>query len=82
MAAGTPTQAPVPLNWQLAAKSGLRAIFGIVWAINAPIWSTAEGFSGQYADGDPVQALTGMSTYEMAPGQGLVYDLTIPAPGQ
>ena len=24
-----------PPNWQLAAKSGLRAIFGIVWAINA-----------------------------------------------
>ena len=24
MAAGTPPQAPVPPNWQLAAKSGMR----------------------------------------------------------
>ncbi len=39
-------------------------------------------FQAVYPDGDPVHALAGVSTYEIAPGQGVVFDLTIPQPGQ
>lgn len=39
-------------------------------------------FAAVYPDGDPAHALTGVSTYPIAPGQGAVFDLVIPEPGK
>ncbi len=30
-----------------------------------------------YPDGNPAHALNGVSTYEIAPGQGVVFDITL-----
>jgi nitrite reductase (NO-forming) len=38
-------------------------------------------FSAVYADGDPSHAQTGVSTYEIAPGQGVIFDITFSQPG-
>lgn len=39
-------------------------------------------FANVYPDGDPAHALTGVSTYEVAPGQGVVFDIVFTQPGQ
>lgn len=39
-------------------------------------------FAVVYPDGDAAHALTGVSTYPIAPGQGVVFDLIIPQPGK
>ena len=39
-------------------------------------------FSAVYADGNPTHAQTGVSTYTIAPGQGVVFDIIIPEPGK
>jgi nitrite reductase (NO-forming) len=39
-------------------------------------------FSTVYPDSNPEHALTGVSTYPIAPGQGVVFDLVIPQPGK
>jgi len=39
-------------------------------------------FDTVYPDGDPAHALSGVSTYEIAPGAGVVLDLVIPQAGQ
>jgi nitrite reductase (NO-forming) len=39
-------------------------------------------FSAVYPDGNPEHALTGVSTYPIAPGQGVVFDLVIPQAGK
>jgi Zn-dependent protease len=39
-------------------------------------------FAAIYSDGDPAHALTGVSTYAIAPGQGLVFDLVFQQPGK
>jgi nitrite reductase (NO-forming) len=38
-------------------------------------------FAAVYPDGDAGHALTGVSTYLVAPGQGVVFDLIIPQAG-
>jgi nitrite reductase (NO-forming) len=38
-------------------------------------------FAAVYPDGDAGHALTGVSTYPIAPGQGVVFDLILPEPG-
>ncbi len=38
-------------------------------------------FDKVYPDGDPAHALSGVSTYSVAPGQGAVFDLVIPEAG-
>ncbi len=35
-------------------------------------------FTSVYPDGDPSHVLTGVSTYPVAPGQGVVFDIVIP----
>ena len=39
-------------------------------------------FAAVYPDGDAGHALTGVSTYPIAPGQGVVFDLIFPEPGR
>jgi nitrite reductase (NO-forming) len=39
-------------------------------------------FAAVYPDGDAAHALTGVSTYPVAPGQGVVFDLVIPQAGK
>jgi nitrite reductase (NO-forming) len=39
-------------------------------------------FAAVYPDGDAAHALTGVSTYPIAPGQGVVFDLIIPQAGK
>jgi nitrite reductase (NO-forming) len=39
-------------------------------------------FAAVYSDGDAAHALTGVSTYLIAPGQGVVFDLIFPEPGK
>jgi nitrite reductase (NO-forming) len=39
-------------------------------------------FDKVYPDGDPTHALSGVSTYSVGPGEGIVFDLVIPDPGQ
>lgn len=39
-------------------------------------------FAAVYPDGDPTHLQTGVSTYTIAPGQGVVFDLIIPQPGK
>ncbi len=39
-------------------------------------------FAAVYPDGDATHELTGVSTYPITPGQGVVFDLIIPQPGK
>lgn len=39
-------------------------------------------FESVYPDGDPAHALTGVSTYSLAPGQGAVFDIVLAEPGK
>ena len=39
-------------------------------------------FTAVYPDGDPNHALTGASTYPIAPGQGIVFDSIMQEPGK
>ncbi len=41
-----------------------------------------EIFSNVYPDGTAAHALSGVSTYQVAPGQAMVFDVTFSAPGQ
>jgi len=39
-------------------------------------------FANVYPDGDPAHALSGVSTYSIAPGAGAILDVVIPKPGE
>ncbi|MCZ2441772.1 MAG: multicopper oxidase domain-containing protein [Burkholderiales bacterium] len=39
-------------------------------------------FDRVYPDGNPAHALSGVSTYSVGPGEGVVFDVVIPDPGQ
>ncbi|MBA2586614.1 MAG: nitrite reductase, partial [Chthoniobacterales bacterium] len=39
-------------------------------------------FAAVYPDGDAKHALTGVSTYPISPGQGVVLDAIMPQPGK
>ena len=54
------------------AGPNLASAFHVIGAI----------FASVYTDGDAAHALTGVSTYSVAPGQGVIFDLVIPQPGQ
>jgi len=69
----------------LAAKAGQRIRLYVVDAgPNLPSAFHVIGgmFQAVYPDGDPAYALSGVSTYEIAPGQGVVFDLIIPQAGK
>lgn len=54
------------------AGPNLSSAFHVIGAI----------FSAVYPSGDMSQALTGVSTYNVAPGQGVIFDVVIPQPGK
>jgi nitrite reductase (NO-forming) len=54
------------------AGPNLSSAFHIIGAI----------FSAVYPDGDTAHALTGVSTYNVAPGQGVVFDVVLAQAGQ
>ncbi|HET7036807.1 MAG TPA: multicopper oxidase domain-containing protein [Thermomicrobiaceae bacterium] len=69
----------------LTAKAGQRIRIYLVDA--GPNLTTAFHviggmFAAVYPDGDPSHALTGVSTYQVVPGEGVVFDIIIPNPGQ
>lgn len=70
---------PLPANagqrirlYVVNAGPNLSSAFHVIGAV----------FAAVYPDGDTGHALTGVSTYEVAPGAGAVFDLIIPQPGK
>ncbi|MGE5141343.1 MAG: nitrite reductase, partial [Rudaea sp.] len=69
----------------LTARVGQRVRFYFVDAgPNLPSAFHVIGgiFAAVYPDGDQTHALTGVSTYNVAPGQGMVFDIVFHAPGK
>ncbi len=69
----------------LPAKAGQRVRLYVVDAgPNLPSAFHVIGaiFASVYPDADATHALSGVSTYSIAPGQGVVFDLVIPQPGK
>ncbi|HSB81972.1 MAG TPA: multicopper oxidase domain-containing protein, partial [Candidatus Methylomirabilis sp.] len=69
----------------LPAKVGQRTRLYVVDAgpnLPSALHVIGAMFAAVYPDGDPAHALTGVSTYPLAPGQGAVFDLVIPEPGK
>jgi nitrite reductase (NO-forming) len=69
----------------LTAKAGQRVRLYVVDA-GPTLYSAFHVIGGMfqavYPDGDPAHALNGVSTYPIAPGQGVVFDLTFGQPGK
>ncbi len=69
----------------LSAKVGQRVRFYLVDAgpnLSSAFHVIGGIFAAVYPDGDPAHALTGVSTYDVAPGQGAVFDIVFKQPGQ
>lgn len=69
----------------LTAKVGQRVRFYVVNAgpnLSSAFHIIGGMFSALYPDGDPSHALTGVSTYPISPGQGIVVDTVMQQPGK
>jgi nitrite reductase (NO-forming) len=69
----------------LAAKANQRVRLYVVDAgpsLASSFHVIGAMFAAVYPDGDAAHALTGVSTYPIAPGQGVVFDLVIPQAGK
>ncbi len=69
----------------LKAKVGQRVRFYFVDAgpnLSSAFHIIGGVFSDVYPSGDMTQALSGVSTYEVAPGQGVIFDITFHQPGK
>lgn len=69
----------------LIAKVGQRVRFYVVNAgpnLASAFHIIGGMFAAVYPDGDATHALTGVSTYPIAPGQGVVLDAIMPQPGK
>ena len=69
----------------LAGKAGKRIRLYVVDAgpsLPSAFHVVGAIFQAVYPDGDPTHALSGVSTYSVAPGEGVIFDLTIPEPGR
>ena len=69
----------------LSAKAGQRIrIYFVDAGPNLPSAFHVIGaiFANVYPSGDMAQAMTRVSTYGVAPGQGVIFDLVIPQPGK
>ncbi len=68
----------------LTARPNERVRFYMVNA-GPSVWSAFHVigaiFDKVYPSGNPAEALSGVSTYSVAPGEGIVFDLVIPDPG-
>ena len=69
----------------LAARAGQRVRLYVVNAgpsLTSAFHVIGAIFADVYPDGDSEHALSGVSVYPVAPGQGVIFDLVIPQPGQ
>lgn len=69
----------------LTAKAGQRVRLYVVDAgpnLSSAFHIIGGMFAAVYPDNDSAHALTGVSTYPIAPGQGVVFDAIIPDPGK
>lgn len=69
----------------LTAKVGQRVRFYVVNAgpnLASAFHIIGGMFAAVYPDGDAAHALTGVSTYPISPGQGVVLDAIMPQPGK
>ena len=69
----------------LTAKVGQRVRLYVIDAgpnLSSAFHIIGGMFAAVYPDADPNHALTGVSTYPIAPGQGVIFDAIIPAPGK
>jgi nitrite reductase (NO-forming) len=69
----------------LKAKVGQRVRIYFVDAgpnLSSSFHVIGEIFTNVYPSGDAAQALSGVSTYMVAPGQGVVFDLVFDKPGE
>ncbi|PZR79405.1 MAG: nitrite reductase, partial [Chthoniobacterales bacterium] len=69
----------------LTAKVGQRVRLYVVDAgpnLSSAFHIIGGIFAAVYPDGDPAHALTGVSTYPIAPGQGVVFDTILSQPGK
>ena len=69
----------------LSARVGQRVRFYVVDAgpsLASSFHVIGAMFAAVYPDGDASHALAGVSTYPIAPGQGVVFDLVVPQPGK
>lgn len=69
----------------LQATAGDRVRFYVVDA-GPNLWTSFHVIGGifddVYPDGNPAHALTGIQAYTVGPGAGMVFDITLPEPGQ
>jgi nitrite reductase (NO-forming) len=69
----------------LTAKVGQRVRLYVIDAgpnLSSAFHIIGGMFAAVYPDADPNHALTSVSTYPIAPGQGVIFDAIIPAPGK
>jgi len=69
----------------LTARAGQRVRLYVVDAgpnLSSSFHVIGAIFAAVYPDGDPAHAQTGVSTYDISPGAGAVFDLVIPDAGQ
>jgi nitrite reductase (NO-forming) len=69
----------------LAAKVGMRVRLYVVDAgpnLSSAFHVIGGIFESVYPDGDAAHALSGVSTYPLAPGQGAVFDIVLAQPGK
>lgn len=69
----------------LTAKVGQRVRLYVIDAgpnLSSAFHIIGGMFAAVYPDGDATHALTGVSTYPIAPGQGVVLDMIMPHPGK
>jgi len=69
----------------LQARVGQRVRIYFVDAgpnLNSAFHVIGEIFTDIYPGGDPAQAISGVSTYTVAPGQGVVFDVVFNEPGE
>ncbi|HEX5415920.1 MAG TPA: multicopper oxidase domain-containing protein, partial [Chloroflexota bacterium] len=69
----------------LAARAGQRVRLYVVNAgpsLTSAFHVIGALFANVYPDGDAEHALSGVSVYPVAPGEGVVFDLVIPQPGK
>jgi nitrite reductase (NO-forming) len=72
-------------NQPLTAKVGQRVRLYVVAAgpnLGSAFHVIGGMFAAVYPDSDPAHALSGVSTYPIAPGQGEVFDVIMSQPGK
>ncbi len=84
---GSAVRAAFGIVWAIDAFLKWQPVFADHFVDAGPTLSSAFHviggmFVGVYPDGDQTHALTSVSTYEVAPGQGVVFDVIFHSPGK